>query len=111
MEKASPAEVLQKILEQKWKLEPKDRDMIVMQHNLRYVSIDNHHQKFKTSMVVLGDDTQHTAMSKTVGWPLAIAAKLILTGAVNDTGVVVPLTPRYYQPIIKELKILGVNFI
>lgn len=111
MEKASPAEVLQKILEQKWKLEPKDRDMIVMQHKVRYVSIDNHHKKFKTSMVVMGDDTQHTAMSKTVGWPLAIAAKLILTGAVNDTGVVVPLTPRYYQPIIKELKILGVNFI
>lgn len=110
MDKASPAMVLQKLLEQKWKLEPNDRDMIVMQHQIGY-SMDNQYKKFKTSLVVIGDDIQHTAMSKTVGWPLAIAAKLILTGAVNDTGVRVPVTPRYYQPIIKELETLGVKFI
>ncbi len=110
MDKASPAMVLQKLLEQKWKLEPNDRDMIVMQHQIGY-SMDNQYKKFKTSLVVIGDDIQHTAMSKTVGWPLAIAAKLILTGAINDTGVKVPVTPRYYQPIIKELETLGVKFI
>ena len=110
VEKASPARVLQELLEQKWKLQPKDRDMIVMQHQVGY-SIDNQYKKFKSSLVVLGDDTQHTAMSKTVGWPLAIAAKLILTGGVNDTGVKVPVTPNYYQPIIKELDTLGVKFI
>ncbi|TDI68888.1 MAG: saccharopine dehydrogenase [Bacteroidetes bacterium] len=110
MDKASPAKVLQGLLEQKWKLEPNDRDMIVMQHQIGY-SIDNHHMEFKTSLVVIGDDIQYTAMSKTVGWPLAIAAKMILTGGINDTGVKVPVTPRYYQPIIKELETLGVKFI
>ncbi len=110
MDSASPAKVLQELLEKKWELQPNDKDMIVMQHQVGY-SIGNQHKKLQSSLVVIGDDMQHTAMSKTVGWPLAIAAKLILTGELLDAGVKAPITPNYYRPIIKELETLGVNLI
>ena len=109
-ENPSPAKVLQKLLESKWQLDHTDRDMIVMQHQLGY-DVDGTYHQHKTSLVVIGDDTKHTAMSKTVGWPLAIVTKLILNETINDSGVQLPITPKYYKPVINELKTLGVKFI
>jgi saccharopine dehydrogenase (NADP+, L-glutamate forming) len=108
LDQASPADVLQHLLEQKWKLKPDDRDMIVMQHQVGYRLADRS-LNLKTSLVVLGEGTCHTAMSKTVGWPLAIAARLVLSGRIKDTGLKIPSTPKYYQPILEELSFLGVN--
>ena len=108
LERASPAQVLQNLLEQKWKLEPQDRDMIVMQHQIGY-EVDGKLGSQITSLAVLGENTQQTAMSKTVGWPLAIAAKLILSEKIKDRGVRLPVTRQYYQPMLRELKELGVS--
>ena len=110
LEQASPARVLQKLLEEKWRLDSKDRDMIVMQHQIGYLVGAQYH-KLVTSLVVTGDDHNNTAMSKTVGYPLAIAAKLILTDKVQVHGVTLPITPAFYQPIIDEIRSLGVEII
>jgi len=106
----SPAKVLQHLLEEKWQLEAGDRDMIVMQHQVGYAK-DGEVRQHVTSMVVVGDDNTHTAMSKTVSWPLGIAAWLVLTGKIKSKGVVVPVDATFYQPIIKELSSLGVHII
>ena len=110
LQQGSPADILQHILESKWYLGSQDKDMIVMQHQLGYLE-SGLETTLSMSLVSKGDDTQNTAMSKTVGWPLAIAAKLILTGKIQDTGVKVPLTEQYYAPILHELRHLGVQFI
>jgi len=106
----SPAQVLQHLLERKWGLAAHDKDMIVMQHQISY-SAGSEQKDLLMSLVSLGDDQDQTAMAKTVGWPLAIAAKLRLTDQLQDSGVVVPVTPLYYKPILKELEQLGVQFI
>ena len=107
---SSPAQVLQHVLEQKWRLEPQDRDMIVMQHQVGY-KVGNRSGNLISSLVVIGENTEKTAMSKTVGWPLAIAAKLVLSNEIEDLGVRLPITAQYYQPILSELQKLGVNII
>jgi saccharopine dehydrogenase (NADP+, L-glutamate forming) len=107
---SSPAQVLQYVLEQKWRLEPQDRDMIVMQHQVGY-QVGNRSGSLISSLVVIGENTEKTAMSKTVGWPLAIATKLILSNKIKDLGVRLPITAQYYQPILSELQKLGVNII
>ena len=85
--------------------------MIVMQHQVKYSTEENQIKEHRTSMVVTGDSKKLTAMSKTVGWPLAIVAKLILNRTIKDCGVKVPVTPQYYRPVIGELETLGVKFI
>jgi saccharopine dehydrogenase-like NADP-dependent oxidoreductase len=107
---ASPAQILQKILEEKLYLEPNDKDMIVMQHIFDFEKNGKKFRK-KSSMVIIGQDTVHTAMSITVGTPLAIAVKLLLTGEIKDNGVVIPTKPNLYIPILKELEKFGVKFI
>ncbi|MDX1904762.1 MAG: saccharopine dehydrogenase C-terminal domain-containing protein [Thermonemataceae bacterium] len=106
---ATPAQILQHILEQKWQLQVEDKDMIVMQHLIDYE--ENKEKKTIVSeLVVIGEDSTHTAMAKTVGLPLAIACKLILEGKITSTGVLMPLTPNIYEPILSELQAYGISF-
>ena len=63
------------------------------------------------SLRLLGDDARYTSMAKTVGLPVAIAAKLILSGAIKSTGVKIPTTKDIYVPVLKELEENGINFV
>lgn len=106
---ATPARILQKLLEEKWALEPGDKDMIVMQHEFTY-ELEGVQKQVVSSMVVIGKDQEETAMSITVGTPVAIAVKLLLTGQLKLTGVHIPVIPELYNPILNELETCGVVF-
>jgi len=110
LKKATPAQILQHILEQKWSLEEKDKDMIVMWHRFRY-KLNGEDKEIHSSMVVKGDDQKYTAMAKTVGLPLAISVKMILNGTISSPGVHVPILPEIYNPILDELENYCINFI
>lgn len=110
LKNATPAQILQKILENKWKLDPEDKDMIVMQHKFEY-ELNGKKKRITSSLVVEGKDNVHTAMSITVGVPVAIAVKMILTGQIKETGVKIPVKKNIYGPILKELEDYGIKFI
>ncbi|HBS87382.1 MAG: saccharopine dehydrogenase [Bacteroidetes bacterium GWF2_38_335] len=110
MSNATPAQILQKLLEEKWTLEPGDKDMIVMQHQIDY-ELNGVKKEIISSMVIKGQDNTHTAMSITVGLPLAIATRLFMTGEIKAEGVHVPTKPFMYEPILKELEEYGIRFI
>ncbi|MBK9273905.1 MAG: saccharopine dehydrogenase NADP-binding domain-containing protein [Flavobacteriales bacterium] len=105
----SPAATLQHLLEAKWKLGPADKDMVVMWHRFRY-TVEDLHQELQASLVVLGDDPVRTGMAKTVGLPLAFAARLVLGGALKGRGVLLPITPEIYDPILDALEGMGIVF-
>lgn len=108
---ATPAKILQKLLEEKWSLEPEDKDMIVMQHVFQFIDRNDIKKQIKSSLVVFGDDQVNTAMAKTVGTPVAIATKLLLTNKINLKGVHIPTIKELYEPILDELKNYGIEFI
>lgn len=110
LQNASPATILLHLLKSRWALEPGDKDMVVMQHIFEYTLAGKQWQK-RLGIVCIGDDDNHTAMAKTVGWPLAIAAKLILQGKINDTGVLIPIKPSIYSPILEELEQMGLKMV
>ncbi len=109
LKNATPAQVLQKILEGKWSLDPSDQDMIVMWHKFVY-ELDDEIKEINSSMVHIGADQVYTAMSDTVGIPVAICGKLILNGTINAKGVQVPVTKDIYEPILSELQEIGIKF-
>ena len=110
IENASPAQILQKICEEKWTLGSEDKDMIVMQHQFEYVQ-NGEQKNLNSSLLVFGDDPRYTSMAKTVGLPVAIATKLILSGAIKSIGVKIPTTKDIYVPVLKELEENGINFV
>jgi len=107
---ATPAQILQKLLEEKWALGADDKDMIVMQHQFDY-KLNGKNKRITSSLVVIGQDQIHTAMSITVGIPVAIATRLFLTGVINQKGVIVPTMKDIYEPVLKELEEYGIVFV
>ena len=110
LKKATPAQILQKLLEEKWKLEDGDIDMIVMWHKITY-QIGKETRIKEMSLVSMGENDNFTAMSKTVGLPLAMATELILNGMINRRGTILPVTPDIYEPVLALLKKEGIEFI
>lgn len=106
---ATPAMGLQKILEDKWTLLPEDKDMIVMYHKFGY-ELDGKKHQIDSYMTLIGEDQTHTAMAKTVGLPVAIAALKILNKEITTPGVQLPIAKEVYEPILNELKDNGVKF-
>ena len=106
---ATPAQALQKILMEKWALAKEDKDMIVMYHKFGY-ELNGKNYQIDSSMVTLGEDQTYTAMSKTVGLPVAIAALKILNKTITTPGVLRPIDKEVYEPILKELETYGVEF-
>lgn len=100
----TPAQLLQALLEEKWKLKPNDKDMIVMQHQFEYNLPGKSHQKLNSSLVVIGKDEYHTGMALTVGLPLAITVKNFLTKKFNLSGVQIPTKKEIYLPLLNELE-------
>ena len=107
-EKMTLAQVVESLLVKKWNFEDNDKDMIVMQHDFEYQK-NNRLLNKKSTLVVYGDEN-FSAMSKTVGLPLAIATKLILENKINYYGVKIPDISMIYEPILNELEDYKINF-
>mgnify|MGYP003647390742 FL=1 len=106
---ATPAQALQKILEDSWTLQENDKDMIVMQHLFGF-EIDGKKHQIESSLIVEGKNQTYTAMAKTVGLPMAIAALNILNGGIKTPGVQIPISKEVYEPILNELENYGIKF-
>lgn len=106
---ATPAQMLLHILEQKWTPSPDDKDMVVMWHKFVY-ELNNERKTINSSMVCIGDSSINSAMAKTVGLPLGIAAVGILTGKISGKGVLLPIYPEIYNPVLDELENYGILF-
>ncbi len=109
LKNATPAQILERILNDSWSLQPNDKDMIVMYHKFGYELNGTDHQ-IDSKMVCIGDDQTYTAMAKTVGLPVAMATLQILNGNIKTPGVQLPIRKEVYEPILKELEEFGVIF-
>jgi saccharopine dehydrogenase-like NADP-dependent oxidoreductase len=99
---ATPAQLLEHLLTEKWRLQPGDHDLIVMQHLFDF-TLDGQLYRRTSSLVVPGDDGVHTAMAKTVGLPLGMAVRRLTRGQLPHRGVVIPTHTDLYEPILAEL--------
>lgn len=104
-----PAESLQKLLEHKWKMQPTDRDLVVMVHEIDYQDRESI-KHIQSSLYIKGANGEHTAMALTVGLPLAIVTTLILKDEISLRGVLMPKHKEIYEPVLKELEEYGVRF-
>lgn len=108
MERAAPIDVLAGIMLEKMKYDPGERDMILLHHNF-IAEYPGSKERITSTMVDYGIPDGDSSMARTVSLPAAIGASLILDGKIKTTGVVVPVTPEIYEPVLDELKTLGIE--
>jgi saccharopine dehydrogenase (NADP+, L-glutamate forming) len=108
LKSGTPAQILEHILNKKWKLHHKDKDFIVMWHRFKY-ELKGKQKEIQAYFAATGENSTMTAMAKTVGLPLGIATKLLAEGKIKSRGVQIPVAKEFYDPILAELKTLGIG--
>ena len=109
LKNATPAQMLQEILEQRWTLGPDEKDMIVMYHKFGY-ELKGKKKQIDAHTVIIGENQRHTAMAKTVGLPVAMATLAILKGTISTPGVQIPIRKEIYDPVLAGLREFGIEF-
>jgi saccharopine dehydrogenase-like NADP-dependent oxidoreductase len=107
---ATPALILEHLLLDKWKLQPEDKDMILMQHQFEY-ELEGKKHLLTSTLIMKGAGSHDTAMARLVGLPMGIFVKLVLQGRITQKGVNIPVMKEVYAPVLKELKDFGVEFV
>jgi saccharopine dehydrogenase (NADP+, L-glutamate forming) len=105
----SPLDALGQIMQQKLAYRPGERDMVVLFHEFKaWFEADNHYERLTSTLVDFGVRYGDSSMSRTVSLPAAIAARLILEGKIPQRGVVIPVFPEIYDPVLDELAELNI---
>lgn len=105
----TPAEILLDLLLDKLKFNEGDTDMLVFFERIKYL-LEGESYEHVSHLVTMGLDQNHTAISRTVGLPAAIGAKLILNGQIKSRGVLYPWAREVYAPVLNELEELGIAY-
>uniref|UniRef100_A0A7M4FXZ6 Alpha-aminoadipic semialdehyde synthase, mitochondrial n=1 Tax=Crocodylus porosus TaxID=8502 RepID=A0A7M4FXZ6_CROPO len=101
---------LAKHMERKLPFGAGERDMIVMRNEIGLRHPSGHFEDKLIDLVVYGDDKGYSAMAKTVGYPTAIAAKMVLNGEIDAKGMVIPLTKNIYGPVLERIRSEGIVY-
>lgn len=109
IQKGSPLDVLGSLMLEKLQYERGERDMVILHHEFTAEYPDKK-EKITSTLIDFGIPNGDTSMSRTVGLPAAIGAKMILSGEIRGKGVHIPVKSEIYGPILKELEKQGIVF-
>ena len=105
----SPLDAMGEIMQEKLSYKAGERDMVVLFHEFKaWFEDDNHNERLTSSLVDYGVRYGDTSMSRTVSLPAAIAARLILEDKIPQRGVLRPVHPEIYNPVLDELAELNI---
>ena len=110
LKKGNFSDYLLSILKDKWTLDNDDIDEIIMVHKFIF-KVDMTLKKITSFLKVEGEDKTYTAMSKTVGLPIAVLVEHIINVNFNKSGIHLPFKKNIYEPVLERLSELGINFI
>jgi len=108
-------DVLGQVMSVKLGMDDHDRDLVVMRHIFHILDPQtNKRWEHTSTMVASGKckaDKGETMMSTTVGVTTAFATRLVLEGRIPSRGVLSPMTPEIYEPILKQLEDRGIKMV
>lgn len=108
-EEISPMEATARRMIELMTLGENDRDMVAMQHIFLAGYPSGRREVIRSSMLDFGSPSSNTAIARTVALPAAIAARLILENKITLSGVHRPVIPQIYNPVLGELRMLGIE--
>ncbi|MGA6924482.1 MAG: saccharopine dehydrogenase C-terminal domain-containing protein, partial [Desulfosarcina sp.] len=107
---ASVFEMFAHTLKQRLVYDEGEVDLLVMHHEFEAIYPDLPRQRIQSTLIDYGIPGGDSSMSRTVGYPVAIAASLLAEGKITLTGVLRPVYPRIYEPILAQCRDLNINF-
>jgi len=93
-------------LAEKMKLQDTDRDLVFMRHVFTMEKEGKRWEKTST-MIGVGpskSENGYSFVAQTVGFTTAYAARLILDKKIERRGVLSPIYPEIYEPVLEQLE-------
>jgi len=109
VDRISPLDALGDLMFERLAFKPGERDMIVLYHDFRAEFPGGKRERITSRLIDFGIKNGDSSMSRTVSLPAAIAAHMILEGRIKVPGVLVPVTPEIYNPVLDELAQLNIE--
>lgn len=112
--KMAPIDIFAYLLAHRLRYKPQERDMVVLSHEVisrprQWTKEGPELQQVNTSSLITYGTSRASAMARTVGFPVAIAALNVLDGKVGVRGVVRPDDPSVYEPVLRGLEEMGLG--
>jgi saccharopine dehydrogenase-like NADP-dependent oxidoreductase len=107
-EKTTMLDAMGDLMFEKLAFQPGELDLIVLFHDFQAAFPDGHREHITSQLIDFGQEGGDSAMSRTVSLPAAIAAHMLLQGEITATGVLRPVSPGIYNPVLDELAALGI---
>ncbi len=110
IQKPTAIDVLAELMNRKMGYRKGERDMVALQHRFRAIFSD-HEEEIRSTLFDYGIPNGTSSMARTVSSPMAISVRLILEGKIKLAGIQIPVDPIIYEPVLAELKTMGISFI
>ena len=105
----APVDILTARMLEKMSYTDGERDMLLLQHTF-VAEYSDRRERITSTMVDFGIPGGDSSMNRTVGLPAAVVTRFVLEGRFFQPGVVVPVMPELYEPVLDELQRLGISF-
>jgi saccharopine dehydrogenase-like NADP-dependent oxidoreductase len=106
----TPLEALANLMQEKMTFGSNERDVCVMQNELECLYPSGTRESWTSTLIEYGQPGGDSAMARTVGFTAAVAATKILNGQITDRGVLLPVLPSIYGPVLDAMERLGIAF-
>ncbi len=107
---ASVFDMFAHMLKQRLVYDEGEMDLLVMHHEFEAIFPELPRRRIQSTLIDYGVPEGDSSMSRTVGYPVGIAAALLMEGKIDLKGVLRPVHPQIYEPILKECQRLGIRF-
>jgi saccharopine dehydrogenase-like NADP-dependent oxidoreductase len=108
---ASVFDMFAHVMEQRLVYAPGEVDLLAQHHEFIAEYPDGRREFLTSTMVDTGIPNGDSSMARTVSLPAAIATKMILKGTINLKGVVIPVHPEIYTPVLDELETMDIRLV
>jgi saccharopine dehydrogenase (NADP+, L-glutamate forming) len=109
VDKISPLDAMGDLMYEKLAFMPGERDMIVLHHDFRAEFPNGKREQIISELIDYGIPGGDSSMARTVSLPAAIGVDMILTGRMEAKGVLRPVLPEIYNPVLDELSTLNIS--
>jgi saccharopine dehydrogenase-like NADP-dependent oxidoreductase len=108
-DRISPLDAVGELMFEKLAFKPGERDLIVLYHDFTAAYPDGRKERITSRLIDFGIEGGDSSMSRTVSLPAAIGVHMILQGKITSPGVLRPVTPEIYDPVLDELATMKIE--
>jgi saccharopine dehydrogenase (NADP+, L-glutamate forming) len=109
VDRISPLDAMGELMYDRLAFRPGERDMIVLFHDFRAEFPGGKRERIISQLIDYGIPQGDSSMARTVSLPAAIGVHMILSGRIGTVGVLRPVAPDVYNPVLDELATLEIS--